>query len=141
MPDTPAVLPPSVNDFLLDQIDRLTTFDFITIGSASGPFHALEVYRNDADGLEVRVPPRAPAMPLPEPSKTALAEAGYAINDVSRPQDPWIRSVADPQAAIAAIVSTLTNIFEIEVDGEINLIHGNRRAEYEVSQRLLPVRG
>lgn len=136
MPDTSAALPPTVNEFLLDQIGRLAAFDFVSVGSASGPFLALEVYKNEADGLEVRIPPRAPAMPLPEPNKTALAEAGFSVNDATRPQEPWIRSVADPEAAIEVIVSTLTGIFGIGIDGEINLVHGNRRAEHEVAQQL-----
>lgn len=136
MPDTPAPLSPTVNEFLHDQIGRLAPFDFISVGSASGPFLALEVYKNEAEGLEVRIPPRAPAMPLPEPNKTALADAGYSINDANRPQEPWIRPVADAEAAIEVIVSTLTKIFGIEIEGEINLVHGNRRAEHEVAQQL-----
>lgn len=127
--------------FLIDQVDRLERFDYVSVGSPTMPFLALEVGRTESDELEVRVPPRLPATPIPPPKRAQLVEAGFQSDDAGNPLRPWIQAVATPVDAVDVAIGTLQDIFDVRLESKLDLLHGSRREEHEAALRLEELRG
>jgi len=133
-------LPPTIVDFLTDQVDRLEALGFLTLGFADAPVALIEIARSDTGQLQVRVPPRPPNAALPVPTRTKLLEAGFRSDDASNPLVPWIRQVTDSRGAIETALGTLRDVLGAEPGTAVNLVHGSHRAEHEAGERLVALR-
>ncbi len=142
---TPDANPPglraALREFLLDQVGRLERFEYVTVGSPSAPFTALEVGRTESGVLEVRVPPRLPQTPLPVPKRTSLVDAGFRSADPAQPMEPWVIEASDPERAIGIAVDTLRTVFDVQLGDTINLVHGSHQAAFEAARQLEELRG
>ncbi len=132
--------PDAVRRFVVDQVERLGDLDFVSVGSPESPFLVLQIARNDTGQIETRVPPRAVSTPLKPEMRTKLLEAGFACDDPSSPQAPWLRTATSPEEAFAIAEVTLRDVFDVAIADTVNLIHGSHRAEHEASQRLEKLR-
>lgn len=106
------------------------------LGFARAPLVAMEIGRSESGELEVRVPPRLPSAPLTVPMQTELEEAGFVSSDPSDPLEPWVLKADGIEAAMVEALTVLQDVFGVEVDAAMNVIHGSHRAEYEAARRL-----
>jgi hypothetical protein len=133
--------PATARAYLEGQFEDLGPFDFVNLGPAENPLHALEVYRREDQVLEVRVPGRpAPMPPLPVDVRSGLRDHGLACEDAADQTLPWVKEIPDAGAAHQLVLALLGEVFDEKPDVRLNIIHGSRRALHEAQQKLEVIR-
>lgn len=128
-------------DFVHAQIAALDRFDYIALSSPEAPFLAMEILRTHHGQLEVRVPPRMPATPLPPAKRAQLVDSGFHCDEPANPLSPWQHPAADPDDAIDLVIKTMKEVFEVAIGDDFNLLHGSHRDEYEAAKTIAELRG
>lgn len=133
--------PEAARSFLRSEVEHLETFDFVAVGPANDALHAVEVTRNEAGGLEVRVPGRPRFLPELEVAvRSKLRERGFASEDPADRGKPWVRPVDDAASAVEIAQRLITEVYGEKTDAPLDVAHGSHRAEYEVRKKLAQVR-
>lgn len=151
----PQVPPPSVTpvtptprldgtglDFLRSQVDALDAHQFFVVASPGRPLDAIEIGRDPEGTLVVRVPPRITGEALPVPTRATLVERGFASPAPDSAQAPWEHPVptGESQAAIDLALTTLREVFGVELGDELDIAHGSHEAEWDARNRLQAIR-
>lgn len=129
--------PAAARAFLLAEVEALDAFGFVAAVPSGRPFHTVEVTRPEDGELEVRVPGRPRSVPALETAvRSALLGRGFASEDPTDPTRPWVRSVADPAAAVDLVQAVHGEVFGEKPDVTLDVAHGSHKAEHEVRQKL-----
>jgi hypothetical protein len=123
--------------FLLGEVEALEPFEFVSVVPSGRRLHVVEVTRQEAGGLEVRVPGRPKSVPeLTSEVRSALAERGFAAEDPADPAKPWMRDAEDGKAAVGLMQQLLIEVFGEKPDVALDIGHGSHKAEHEARQKL-----
>ena len=128
----------STTVFLRGQIERLGPFDVVQFG-AGGTGPLVEVVHDDPDGLRVRVPTGADT-PLPLTRRARMAEAGWRSADPNDPAVPWEHPADDASEALALAIGALKLGWDSTLGDDLDVRHGNRRAEHDAAMALATLR-
>lgn len=133
--------PNAARSFLVGEVEALEPFAFVAASAASAPLHLVEVTRREDRGLEVHVPGRPPLLPeLPVPIRGALRDRGFHSEDPADPTRPWVREVADANAAVDLVQSLLTEVFGEKPDLALDVAHGSHKAAHLARLKLTAAR-
>jgi hypothetical protein len=125
--------------FLVEQIQTLAPFDFLTIFSPQVPVLTIEVARDESGRLEVNLEPPLEldgAAPLPAAQSGALTALGFVRRGTGWRQET---PPADPTQATATVLGVLNGLGAPD-GGALDVVHGSRRLEHEAHLKLAALR-
>ena len=122
----------SVPEFLADQVALLEPFEFVVLSGPDPPFPSLEVGRDEAGDLHLRILTGEPQT-LSELQRGSLQDLGFAPAADPERGSIWERRIgADGGGeAVAVAGDVLHEVFGIELRGPLDVHHGSRRKEIE----------
>ncbi len=129
--------PVAARSFLLSEVAALEPFGFVAVVPLGHPAHVIEVTRQEAGGLQVRVPGRPPSVPeLTVVVRGGLEKRGFTTKDPADSKNPWIRDVSDSDEAVTLLQELLVEVFGEKRDATLDVGHGSHKTEYETQQKL-----
>jgi len=133
--------PAGTREFLAGEVAALEPFDFVTIEPSGHPLQRVEIGLTENHALEVRIPGRAPDLPLlDETVQGALSERGFANDAAQDSTAPWICPVANAVGAVALAEKVVQEVFEAKPDVALDIVHGSHLATHQALVKLAAVR-
>ena len=127
--------------FLVGEVEALEVFEFVVVAPVGEPLHVVEVTRSENGSLEVRVPGRPALVPPLEASVlSTLRERDFSSENPEDPTKPWVRAVADAEAAVDLLREVRVEVFGEKLDGSVDIAHGSHKAEHDARQKIAVAR-
>ncbi len=125
--------------FLVEQIQTLAPFDFLTVFSPQVPVITIEVARDESAELSVSL--QAPVeldgtVSLPAEQSGALTALGFVRRGAGWGQES---TPAGPDQATATVLGVLKGLGAPE-GGALDVVHGSRRLEHEAQLKVAALR-
>ena len=126
-------MPGPREQFLAEQAAALGQLDFVVVSAATRPPGALEISRDEGEGLGLSVAAQMPQFPFTDEQDRSLAQLGFSEHD-----GIWSAASAptEPDAAASLAERVLREVFGALEAAALDVTHGSRRPIREAEQKL-----